>query len=98
MTTSAIEKISFTEAKDRLSALTVRANATGRPFVITKNNKPWVEVRPLMVRERPFDAITISPVSRELVVPDLDEVFADYDGDYVAREDGFVAAIGAEAM
>lgn len=98
MTIAATERVGFAEAKDRLSALTASANETGRAFVITKNNKPWVEVRPLAVQERPIGAVTISPVRRELVVPDLDDVFAGYEGGFVAREDGFAAAAGAEVM
>ena len=49
MTTDAMPKFGFAEAKDRLSALTASANETGLPFVITKGKKPWVEVRPLAV-------------------------------------------------
>ena len=93
-----VERYGFAEAKDRLSALTASANETGRPFVITKNNKPWAEVRPLAVRERREGSVTITPLRREVAVPDLDDVFAGYDGGYVAREDGFAAPAGAEAM
>ena len=91
-------RVGFAEAKDRLSALTASANETGLPFVITKGKKPWVEVRPLAVKERPSGAVTITPVKREVVVADLDDAFAGYEGNYVALEDGFAASVGSEAM
>ena len=93
-----MERYSFAEAKNHLSALTASANETGRPFVITKNSKPWAEVRPLAVKERREGAVAITPLRREVAVPDLDDVFAGYAGGYVAREDGFAAAVGAEAI
>ena len=57
-------KIGFAEAEDRLSAFTATANATGEPFVITKNNKPWVEMRPLAGPQRRDGAVSISPIRR----------------------------------
>ena len=91
-------RIGFAEAKNQLSALTATANETGQPFVITKNNKPWVEVRPLSVRKKPEGAVSITPIRRHVAVANLDEVFEGYEGNYVAHEDGFASAVGAEAM
>ena len=68
-------RFGFAEAKDRLSALTASANETGLPFIITKGKKPWVEVRPLAVKESSASAVTITPLRREIAVADLDEVF-----------------------
>lgn len=92
--------IGFAEAKDRLSALTTDANETGEPFLITKNNKPWVEVRPLASRsnEKSERPISISPSRRELKAVDLDELFGDYEGGYKASEDGFSAPVGGEEL
>lgn len=98
MTEATLERYGFAEAKDRLSALTASANETGQAFVITKNNKPWVEVRPLAVKERREGSVSIVPLRREVAVADLDDVFAGYEGGYVAREDGFAGAVGVEAM
>lgn len=93
------QKVSFAEAKNHFSALTTQANATGVPFIITKNNKPWVEVRPLAVMPQPKDGITIKPVKREVVIPDLDVLFQDFDPHgFVPREDGFASATGCEVM
>ena len=86
------------EAKDKLSALTASANATGSPFVIMKNNKPWVEVRPLAAQPRVEGEVTITPVRRRLSIPDLDELFSGYAGGFEPREDGFASAVGSEAM
>ena len=98
MSYETMEYVGFAEAKNRLSALTTSANETGLPFVITKNNKPWVEVRPLALQQHQSGAVTIAPVRREVAVPDLDDVFAGYEGGFVAHEDGFAGAVGSEAM
>lgn len=95
--------VGLAEAKNHLSALTNEANATGRSFVIYKNNQPWVEVRPLSVRV-PRDAsgqtepISIVPVRHEVKVANLDQLFADYDGSYRPQEDGFAGSIGKEEL
>ncbi|MBQ9067526.1 MAG: type II toxin-antitoxin system Phd/YefM family antitoxin [Eggerthellaceae bacterium] len=90
--------VAFSEAKNKFSALTTKANSTGTPFVVTKNRKPWVEVRPLAVKPQREGVITITPLRREVAIPDLDELFDNYQGDFVAREDGFANATGSEAM
>lgn len=93
--------VGLAEAKDNLSALTARANETGEPFVIMKNNKPWVEVRPvakLASEAAENGAISISPVRRTIQVADLDDMFAGYSGDFVAVEDGFAAPAGREEL
>ena len=100
MTSVALEqKVSFAEAKNHFSALTTQANATGMPFIITKNHKPWVEVKPLAIMPQPKDGITIKPIRREVAIPDLDVLFQDFDPHgFVPREDGFAPAAGCEAM
>ncbi len=90
--------VGFAEAKNSLSALTTQANDTGDSFIILKNNRPWVEVRPLAVRDKTRDSIVIKPVSREVSVADLDELFAGYEGDFVAKEDDFSQPAGVEEM
>ena len=97
MNTPATERtVGFAEAKNQLSALTSQANATGMPFIVTKNNKPWVEVRPLAT---PKGAVTITPLRHAVAVPDLDDLFAGYDGDgFCAAEDGFASPVGREVL
>ena len=94
--------VGLAEAKDNLSALTAKANETGEPFVLTKNNKPWVEVRPVAAKlaEEPGEegAILIQPVRRTIDVVDLDDLFAEYDGGYKATEDGFASPMGEEEL
>ena len=90
------EQYGLTETKDRFSALTAQANATGRPFTVLKGGKPWVEVHPLATK-REVD-ITIIPTHRNVAVADLDDLFADYRGDYRPQEDGFASARGHEVM
>ena len=91
------DSVGLAEAKDNLSALTARANATGRPFTILKNNKPWVEVRPI-ADPREDEPIRITPLARGVRVADLDELFVEYDGEFRPTEDGFSRPVGEEAM
>ena len=97
--TALVREVPFTEAKNKFSALTADANRSGSPFVILKNNSPWVEVRPLAARRSPSsDGIVIRPVRREVAVADLDRLFLKYDGSYTPGEDGFAASCGAEEV
>lgn len=91
------ERYGLAETKDRFSALTAKANATGSPFVVLKGGKPWVEVRPLATAGRTAD-VSITPVRRSVPVADLDELFAGYDGGYTPTEDGFTRPVGREVM
>lgn len=90
--------IPLSEAKNHFSMLALKSNETGMPFVITKNKRPWVEVRPLASKQQDEGSIIIVPTRRAIDVPDIDQLFEDYDGDYLPHEDGFASAIGKEAM
>ncbi|MDD5892873.1 MAG: hypothetical protein PUC67_00780 [Coriobacteriaceae bacterium] len=39
--------IGMSDAKTNFSRLTADANRTGRSITVFKNNRPWVEIRPL---------------------------------------------------
>ncbi len=94
-----IEDYPLTEAKDKFSALTAKANATGMPFRVLKGGKPWVVVCPTtLTQESKEGAITIQPTKRTVAVPDLDVLFAGYDGDFVPSEDGFANPAGSEEL
>lgn len=43
--------IGMSDAKANFSRLTAEANRTGCSVVVFKNNKPWVEIRPLAHEE-----------------------------------------------
>lgn len=90
--------IALAEAKNQLSALTAYANEVGRSFVITKNRKPWVEVRPLAGPSRAEGSVSIRPLRRTVEIPDLDALFRDYDGAFEPTEDEFASSAGSEAM
>ncbi len=90
--------VGFAEAKNSFSALTTQANDTGIPFTILKNNRPWVEVRPLAVRAKAKDSVVIKPVARKISVVDLDHLFAGYEDGFVAQEDGFARPAGREVI
>lgn len=92
-----MDQYGLAETKDRFSSLTTQANATGKPFTVLKGGKPWVEVRPLATKKQNAE-ISIVPMHRSVAVADLDELFANYQGDYQPREDGFASASGCEAM
>ena len=44
---SAITTIGMADAKTNFSRITANVNKTGIPVTVFKNNKPWVEIRPL---------------------------------------------------
>lgn len=39
--------VGISDAKTNFSRLTADANRTGRSITVFKNNRPWVEIRPL---------------------------------------------------
>lgn len=94
------EEYGLAETKDRFSALTSKANSTGRPFRVLKGGKPWVEVVPLAPKEpMSSDGIVIEPCTRTVTVADLDALFEGFDEtSFVPREDGFAGASGLEVM
>lgn len=99
MSPHTIESYPLTEAKDKFSALTARANATGIPFRVLKGGHPWVVVSPVTAaKPDKRDEISIRPVRRTVAVADLDALFADYDGAFTPSEDGFAGPVGHEGM
>lgn len=94
-----IDEYPLTEAKDRFSALTAEANATGVPFRVLKGGKPWVVVSPVSAGHvSGNDSIIIRPVKRTVAVPDLDVLFAGYNGDFTPAEDAFSNPVGGEEL
>lgn len=94
-----IEDYPLTEAKDKFSALTAKANTTGRPFRVLKGGKPWVVVSPVSaIASSGREAISIQPVRRTVAVADLDALFAGYDGSFAPCEDDFAAPVGSEEL
>lgn len=99
MSAQVIESYPLTEAKDKFSALTAKANATGAPFRVLKGGKPWVIVSPVSSNQGSDQAgIHIQPVRRTVAVADLDALFASYDDSFVPREDGFASPAGSEEI
>lgn len=94
-----IDRVGLAEAKDKFSALTAKANATGRPFTVLKGGKPWVEIRPLAAQQlKDSGEISIVPNRRNVEVADLDDLFAGYDRSFRPVEDGFASPAGEEEM
>ncbi len=50
--------VGMSDAKTNFSRLTADVNRTGRSVVVFKNNKPWVEIRPLAHEEAGIPAET----------------------------------------
>ena len=93
------KRYGLAEAKDRFSALTAHANATGMPFVVLKSGKPWVEVRPLASEAKlTSDDITVVPLRRSVPVTNIDDLFDGYDGEFEPVEDGFAKPSGREVL
>ena len=51
---NAVATVGMAEAKTNFSKLTASVNATGVPVTVFKNNKPWVEIRPLAMPRDDF--------------------------------------------
>lgn len=43
--------VGMADAKTNFSRITADVNRTGIPVTVFKNNKPWVEIRPLAARD-----------------------------------------------
>lgn len=50
----ALATVGMAEAKTNFSKLTANVNATGIPITVFKNNRPWVEIRPLATPQDDF--------------------------------------------
>lgn len=98
MSPHVIENYPLTEAKDKFSALTSKANATGTPFRVLKGGRPWVIVTPVSTMGDAGSEVTIQPVRRTVPVADLDAMFAGYEGSFEPVEDGFAQPSGCEEM
>lgn len=74
----AVATVGMAEAKTNFSKLTANANATGVPITVFKNNKPWVEIRPLASTRDDFESMpeeTLEAIrSTEAMLADADHV------------------------
>lgn len=96
MSPHVIESYPLTEAKDKFSALTAKANATGTPFRVLKGGHPWVIVTPVSTAGGTRGEVAIQPIRRAVPVADLDALFAGYEGSFEPTEDGFASPSGCE--
>lgn len=90
--------IALSVAKDNFSVLTSLANQLGVPFIVTRNKRPWVEIRPLAVQPSTERGIAIEPLGREIDIPSISRLFEGYKGGHVPCEDGFAGSAGEEEM
>lgn len=94
-----IKDYSLAEAQNRFDALTTEANATGLPFRILKDGRPWAIVYPATTApESGKGAIASRPAERIVVAPDLDILFAGHNRGFVPAENGFSAPVGDKEL
>lgn len=65
--------IGMAEAKTNFSRITADANRTGMPITVFKNNKPWVEIRPLSTP----DDFSILPKDTLKAIDETETMLAD---------------------
>lgn len=86
---NAVVTVGMAEAKTNFSKLTANINATGVPITVFKNNKPWVEIRPLATPRDDFKNMpeeTLEAIREtEAMLDDPDHVT------YKSAEDVFAA-------
>lgn len=56
--------VGMAEAKTNFSRITADVNRTGKAITVFKNNKPWVEIRPL---SEPDDFVALPKETREAI-------------------------------
>lgn len=66
--------VGMAEAKTNFSKLTANANATGIPITVFKNNKPWVEIRPLATTKDDFADL---PQETQQAIEETEKMLAD---------------------
>ena len=72
--TAPIATVGMSEAKTNFSKLTASANATGIPITVFKNNKPWVEIRPLATESYDFASL---PKETQEAIAETEAILAD---------------------
>lgn len=84
-----VATVGMAEAKTNFSKLTANANATGIPVTVFKNNKPWVEIRPLAA---PKDGFKEMPAETLEAIRETEAMLADPEHTtYKSAEDVFAA-------
>ena len=86
-----IATIGMAEAKTNFSRITANANATGLPITVFKNNKPWVEIRPLATPRNDFADM---PTETLDAMRETETMLADPDHTTYASADDLFAALG----
>lgn len=80
--------VGISDAKTNFSRLTADANRTGRSVVVFKNNKPWVEIRPLAHEEN-----RVPDETRE-AMEEADTLAADHDHTTYQTAESLFSALG----
>lgn len=87
----AVATVGMAEAKTNFSKLTANANATGMTITVFKNNKPWVEIRPLATPRNDFENM---PVATLDAIQETEDMLADPSHVTYKTADDIFAALG----
>ncbi len=88
---NAVATVGMAEAKTNFSKLTANVNATGVPVTVFKNNKPWVEIRPLAT---PRDDFKGMPAETIEAIQETEDMLADPAHVTYTSADDLFAALG----
>ena len=71
-----VATVGMAEAKTNFSKLHANANATGLPITVFKNNKPWVEIRPLATPRNDFKGMPAETIKSNSETEDMWQIRA----------------------
>lgn len=86
-----VATVGMAEAKTNFSKLTANVNATGVPVTVFKNNKPWVEIRPLATPRNDFKAMPAETIE---AIQETEDMLADSAHVTYASAEDLFAALG----
>lgn len=82
--------IGMADAKTNFSRITANINKTGIPVTVFKNNKPWVEIRPLAERDD-FSAL---PRETKTAIKETETMLSDPDHATYKTAESLFASLG----
>lgn len=88
---NAVATVGMAEAKTNFSKLTANVNATGVPVTVFKNNKPWVEIRPLATPRDDFEGMPAETIE---AIQETEDMLADHAHVTYTSADDLFAALG----
>ena len=84
-----VATIGMADAKTNFSRITAEANRTGIPITVFKNNKPWVEIRPLSTQHNEITSQETTQAFKE-----ADQILSDPNHQYFATAEELFSSLG----